>query len=145
MKSIFTLLLLGSFIFTIHAQNSIYTDTLARKYDRNTIYLKNGGFEKDGMTVPYGAFKMNLKKELTVSPMAMHEYKRSRTNFWVGTACNVGSTVLILRSIQGSGIKKELFYTGLGFNLLSIPFNILAQNQLNRSVWLYNRDAVVRR
>jgi hypothetical protein len=144
MKNIFILLLFSSIPFASFAQNSIYTDTLARKYDRMTIYLKNGGFEKDGQTIPYGMFKMNLRKELTISPMALHEYKRSRTNFWVGMGCSITSTVLMLSSIQSNGIKKELFYSGLGMSLLSIPFSISAQNQLNRSVWLYNRDVIVR-
>ncbi len=144
MKNIFFLILFCSIAFSIQAQNSIYTDTLARKYDRNTIYLKNGSFEKDGQAMPYGLFKINLRKELSASPMATHEYKRSRTNFWVGMGCSLASTVLIFSSPQQGGIKKELFYSGIGISLLSIPFTINAQNQLNRSIWLYNRDAIVR-
>ena len=144
MKNIIILIFLSSITYAISAQNSLNSDTLRHKYDRNTIYLKKGGFEKDGQTIRFGAFKKNLKKELTVSPMALQAYKRSRTNFWVAMSCTAVSTALTLSGIQRKYIYKELSYSGLSLSLLTIPFNIKAQNQLNRSIWLYNRDAIMR-
>lgn len=146
MKNIIIIIILSSITtYAISAQSSLYSDTLIHKYDRNTIYLKKGGFEKNGQTIRFGALKKNLKKELTASPMALQEYKRSRTNFWVAMSCTVVSTALTLSGIQRKYIYKELSYSGLSLSLLTIPFNIKAQNQLNRAVWLYNREAILRK
>ena len=138
MKNILILIILSGFMESIYAQTGVLTDN----YDRYTIYLKKKGFEKNGQRIPYGTFKKNLKKELTASPLALEEYKRSCTNAWVATGCTIAATVLTLSGIQRIGFKKETTYSGVGLNLLAIPFKIKSQNQLNRAVWLYNRDAI---
>ena len=140
MKNIFILTFLISLTYSIHAQNSHTSDNFGRQYDRNTIYLKKSGFEKDGKTIRYGMFKKNLKTELMASPMAYAEYKRSRTNNWVVVGCTIASAALTFSGAQRVFVKKELSYSGLGFNLLSIPFIIKSNNQLNHAIWLYNRE-----
>ena len=140
MKNIILLFVFNIITYAIHAQNGVLTDT----YDRTTIYLKKGGFEKDGKTIRYGTFKKNLKQELSASPMAYAEFKRSRNNNLVVVGCTLASAILTVSGTQRVFVKKELNYSGLGFNLLSIPFKIKSKNQLNRAIWLYNRDAMAR-
>ena len=105
-------------------------------------YLKKGGFEKDGKTIRYGIFKKHLKQELSTSPMAYAELKRSRNNNLVVVGCTLASAILTVSGTQRIFVKKELNYSGLCFNLLSIPFKIKSKNHINRAVWLYNRDVM---
>ena len=141
MKNILILFILSGLMESIYAQTGALTDN----YDRYTIYLKKKGFEKNGQRIPYGAFKKNLKKELTASPLALQEYKRSRTNLWVAIGSSVVSAAFVFSSARSDNYRKELNYVGLSFNLLSIPFKIKSQNQLNRAIWLYNRDAIAQK
>lgn len=143
MKNIIIIILSGITTYAISAQSSLYSDTLIHKYDRNTIYLKKGGFEKGGKTIRYGTFKKNLKQELSASPMAYAEFKRSRNNNLVVVGCTLASAILAVSGTQRVFVKKELNYSGLGFNLLSIPFKIKSKNQMNHAIWLYNRDAIM--
>lgn len=143
-NSIIILIFLSGMTNSLFTQNRVYADTLTHKYDHSAIYLKKGGFEKDGKTIRFGTFKKNLKKEMAASPMAFAEYKRSRTNAWVVLGCTVASAILTVSGTQRVFVKKELNYSGFGLNLLSIPFKIKSQNQLNRAIWLYNRDAILR-
>ena len=136
MKSIIILIVLCSITHFIHAQNS------SSPYDHTNIYLKKGGFEKDGKTIRYGIFKKHLKQELSASPMAYAELKRSRNNNLVVVGCTLVSAILTVSGTQRVFVKKELNYSGLGFNLLSIPFKIKSKNHINRAVWLYNRDVM---
>ncbi len=145
MKNLIALIIFGSFSCLSYTQNSLTTNHLVQQYDQNTIYLKKKGFEKAGQRIPYGTFKKNLKKELTAFPMALQEYKRSRKNLWVAIGSSVVSAAFVFSSARSDNYRKELNYTGLSFNLLSIPFKIKSQNQLNRAVWLYNREAIVQK
>jgi hypothetical protein len=145
-KSIALIILCFSLSILVKAQSNIYTDSLARRYDRNTIYLKSFGFEKDGRITPYGGpFKFLLKKELQVSPIASREFKRFTNNKWAFLGCYLGGTALMLSGIESNRINRGRFWGGLGIMAISIPFSYLANDQMNRAVWLYNRDAVVRR
>jgi hypothetical protein len=51
----------------------------------------------------------------------------------------------MLSGIESNRINRGRFWGGLGIMAISIPFSYLANDQMNRAVWLYNRDAVVRR
>jgi hypothetical protein len=143
MKNIILFIILNGIYFIIYAQNN--SDSLIQEYNHNTIFLKSKGFEKDGKTIRYGLFKKNLKKELVISPVALQEFKNSRTSFWVAIGFNVASTAITMAGIQRIGFNKETTYSGLVFNLVSIPFQIKAQNKLSRAVWLYNRDIMTRK
>ena len=142
MKNILILIILSNLTYSIHAQNGASSDNFVQQYDRNTIYLKKGGFEKDGQITRYGFLKKNLKKELTASPLALQAYKRSRTNHWLAVSSTIAGIALQVSGVQRIAFKKEIAYSGLGFNLLAIPLKSKSKHQLDRAIWLYNRDAI---
>ena len=82
---------------------------------------------------------------MTASPLALQEYKRSRTNNWLAVGCTIAGIALQVSGAQRIAFKNEVAYSGLGFNLLAIPFKIKSQNQLNRAIWLYNREAMAQK
>jgi hypothetical protein len=143
--SFFSIVMLLFLVFTsLKAQSSIYTDSLAKKYDRSTIYLRNSTFEKNGKRTSVGFLKYNLGNELKNSLMAHTEFKKSRTNTLVSIGLSLLGSFVTISSINNNRINKTQYILGLSTMAASIPFGITGQNQLQRSVWLYNRDAIVR-
>lgn len=117
-------------------------DELQILYDSTIILQLSGGFELNGEKFRYGIFRKNLKNELKRSTSAWESYKLYRKRSLLGTSL-VLAAVPIFGIITASTLNPGLAaaaalpaYTG-GTVLIGT-----ATNYYQRSVWLYNRDAI---
>ncbi|MEM0994583.1 MAG: hypothetical protein AAF847_16310 [Bacteroidota bacterium] len=143
-KKLYLIFALLSFtILTVSAQYSPQ-----KTYEHESIFLKNafGGlrYVKDGVEYHYGFFGNNYKQAIAVSPNAVVEFKKYRTNTLIGTGLSVVSAVLILSTVNANENADILFLSGLGVAVGSGIFFRDAGNNLNKSVWWYNRDILER-
>ena len=126
------------------AQTSIFTDSLAKNYDRNSILLQNGYFERNGEQIPYGIFKRNLKHQMNLYIMSGREFKRYENKKWLSFATSVVGLTVMLTSIKDRKINWTQYSIGNGLILLAIPFSSQSNNHYNRAIWFYNREAILR-
>lgn len=125
------------------AQTNIYTDSLAKNYDRHTILLQNWYFEKGDVKVPYGFLKNNLRREMNRFMMSGHEYKKYQNKRLISASCSVIGVGLMLASIKDRRVNWTQYSIGTGVALLAIPFTNQSNNHYNRAIWLYNREAIL--
>ena len=137
-------LIIACFYQQSKAQTNIFTDSLAKNYDRNTILLQNGYFERNGEQIPYGIFKRNLKHQMNLYIMSGREFKRYENKKWLSFATSVVGLTVMLTSIKDRKINWTQYSIGNGLILLAIPFSSQSNNHYNRAIWFYNREAILR-
>ena len=137
-------LIIACFYLESKAQTNIFTDSLAKNYDKNTILLQNGYFEKNGEQIPYGIFKRNLKHQMNLYIMSSREFKRYQNKKWLSFAISAVGLGVTLTSIKDRKINWTQYSIGNGLILLSIPFSSQSNNHYNRALWFYNREAILR-
>ena len=138
------LLIIACFYLQSKAQTTIFTDSLAKNYDRNTILLQNSHFEKNGEKIPYGIFKRNLKHQMNLYIMSNREFKRYENKKWLSFATSVVGVTVMLTSIKDRKINWTQYSIGSGLILLAIPISSQSNNHYNRAIWFYNREAILR-
>ena len=138
------LLIIACFYLQSKAQTTIFTDSLAKNYDRNTILIQNSYFEKNGEKIPYGIFKRNLKRQMNLYIMSNREFKRYENKKWLSFATSVVGVTVMLTSIKDRKINWTQYSIGSGLILLAIPFSSQSNNHYNRAIWFYNREAILR-
>ncbi len=138
------LLTITCFSLLMKAQTSIFTDSLAKNYDKNTILLQNGFFEKNGEKINYGIFKYNLKKEMNKFIMSGREFKRYENKKWLSWGSSVVGFGLLLTSVKDRKINWTQYAIGTGLIVLSFPISNQSGNHYNRAIWFYNREAILR-
>lgn len=136
------------------AQASADIDT----YDRETIYFYDSflgnGFVKNNQVMPLGMLGSNLAREMASSQFAMQEMAKARKYRIIGAASGfVATTVqiasIVIYLIDRDYVSKPGFQIatiGIGgtAGILSMGFNRLATGAMNRAIWLYNRDVMMR-
>lgn len=132
------------FLNDLVAQSNIFTDSLAKNYDKNTILLQNSHFEKNEKKIYKGIFNSQLKRELNTFVMSGHEYKRYEQKKWLSFGASVLGAAVLLTSIKDRRINWTQYGIGAGIGLLTIPLGAQSSNHLNRAIWLYNREAILR-
>ena len=137
-------LFIACFYLQSKAQTTIFTDSLAKNYDRNTILLQNGYYEKNGEKIPYGIFKRNLKHQMNLYVMSSREFKRYENKKWLSFATSVVGVTVMLTSIKDRKINWTQYSIGSGLILLAIPISSQSNNHYNRAIWFYNREAILR-
>ena len=137
-------LLFPCFCSSLQSQTNIFTDSLAKNYDRNTILLQNGYFEKNGEQIPYGIFKRNLKHQMNLYIMSSREFKRFENKKWLSFASSVVGLTVMVTSIKDRKINWTQWSIGSGLLLLAIPISSQSNNHYNRAIWFYNREAILR-
>ncbi|MEM1327968.1 MAG: hypothetical protein AAGI23_18560 [Bacteroidota bacterium] len=134
--------------FFFLAQSSFAQYTPQEEYDRESIFLQTkpfGGakYVKDGVMKPVGFFANNLVQEMEVSPHAVMLLKKSRRNgVWAGVTGFL-SGIAFLGVLTSDAQNDDLWWLGTAtLGLTSGLLSTTAQNQLNKSVWIYNRDVL---
>lgn len=143
--SIVLLLLLGCLSFQMEAQ-----DTAIKKYEQNAIYLSQDFFSglkyvQDGVPKPFGFFGQKLKQELAVSPMAVVDFKKYQNKRGIGLGLVLAGTGLMLASIDyntGENLNEGIFWGGFAAVLVGGGISASGFNNLNRSIYWYNRDVL---
>ena len=116
-------------------------------YDTSTIYLQSWTYVKNGQQLPYGFMRNKLGGELQVSPDAVVEFDRYRKKYMIGYTLVLAGTGMLLGSIFSENSSAQI---GLGVGaavgiLTGTAVRSRASDHLQKSVWLYNRDAVLTR
>ena len=124
------------------AQNQ---DSVAIKkfYEENTIYW-NGStkYIKNFQSYPL----RKLKDEIQFSPDAIHAYKQYRRDYNITRATLLASGVLLLSGmlVKDHEVKLGLLSCSIITTTVSIPFSLSSSKHLGRSIWLHNRDILLR-
>lgn len=137
-------LFIACFSLESKAQINIFTDSLAKNYDRNTILLQNNYFEKNGEQISYGIFKRNLKHQMNLYIMSSREFKRYENKKWLSFGSSLIGLTVMVTSIKDRKINWTQWSIGSGLLLLAIPFSSQSNNHYNRAIWFYNREAILR-
>ena len=137
-------LFFSCFYSSLPSQTNIFTDSLAKNYDRNTILLQNNYFEKNGEQISYGIFKRNLKHQMNLYIMSGREYKRFENKKWLSFASSVVGFTVMVTSIKDRKVNWTQLSIGSGLLLLAIPISSQSNNHYNRAIWFYNREAILR-
>lgn len=114
-----------------------------KTYKMESIYLEGGKYIKNDVKYPIGFFASNLGKEMNVSPHAVAEWKKYKTfrNWGIVTSLvAVGLSIGSLRVENNNDLRAGLAIGGLSFAIASVPLNIKANNQIQKSIWTRNRD-----
>ena len=138
------LLLIICFSLSIKAQSHIFTDSLAKNYDKNTILLQNGFFEKNGERFNYGFFKNNLKKEMNHFIMSGREFKRYESKKWLSLGSSITGLAVLVTSVKDRKVNWTQYAIGTGLIVLAFPISNQSGNHYNRAIWFYNREAILR-
>lgn len=144
-KKLYSLCLFFSFFaLHAHAQTNIFTDSLAHNYDKNTILIQNGYFEKNGEMHSYGIFQRHLKAEMKTYLMSSREFKRYENKKWLSFATSTVGLAVMLTSVRDRKINWTQYSIGSGLILIAIPISSQSSNHYNRAIWYYNREAILR-
>jgi len=151
------IIFLFTFIFIFSSISVSQTD-IKENYEKESLYLKRTFFGtkyiKNNKSYPVSIFNKSLENEMKISKDALKEYKKYKLNRNIVLGLNIVSLVLVgygeynyLKLASSNQWDDKLFnratysiYSGLGFTLISIPFQFKANNKLNKSIWLHNRD-----
>ncbi|MBK5279107.1 MAG: hypothetical protein JJE09_09625 [Bacteroidia bacterium] len=138
---LFTSLLFFSSVQAL-AQNS---DSIAIKkyYEANAIlWLGKTKYFKNNQSFPL----KQLKTEIKFSPDATYEFDQYRRNLKILMASIIATEVLAISSILAIDPYVKLGLLGGSLITLSIalPANSKTWAHLNRSIWLHNRDILLR-
>ena len=147
-KNALSVLLCFSFVFASTAQVRSTRDSIIQAYEQRSIMLQNYSYIINGERKRYGFFNSKIGEELKSSPMAFKEFQESQKSMWVGVGLIALGTLLsyggivMYRNDKNSSQWKGFYFSGLGSLFLSIFYSLKSKNQLNRSIWLYNRDVL---
>jgi hypothetical protein len=129
------------------SQSSLPLDTLRARYENDLIHFMRGYPAKgyNGGRISYG----DLRYEYSMSPEGLAEYNKFRPNQTVTTVLLWGSLAAFAGSIIAINNHNDDLAAGLIIGgsvqlLAAIPFGISANKHLQRSVWLRNRDLLLR-
>ena len=127
-------------MFTFSTLNAQQDDT----YNTETIYLTFSGFVKNNKPVGMGISGKELKKELMVSPDALimfKKYQRKRNWTFVFSGLQLATEITALTT-KNKSLKTGLLIGGGALSAFTIPLYIGSMNNINKAVWLRNRDVL---
>lgn len=134
----------------------IENSEILRLYDDQAIYIHydvfGNWYVKNAQILPLGRFGSNLKKELTGSKYAIEEMEKAQKNAKIGFIINffassIALTGTILEIADADYPHKRAVYisTLVSSAILakvSYGYKQSALAEMNRAVWIYNRDLV---
>lgn len=112
-------------------------DTL--QYSKESIYLSGSYFIKNYQQYPL----KELKAEIAKSPDAMFYYNKmlkQRRTALIINAISAASIVTGIFIVNDQGLRNGLIFGGLPLIVISDFFSDPAQKNLNKAIWLRNRD-----
>jgi len=125
-------------------------------YDQETTYIHysilGDGFVKNGQIMDIGPFGSRLAKEIAGSEYALAEMQKARRHKILSTVTNLAATAFEITGLvltfrdkdddNGLAIELGSILIGGTLGILADGFNRSAMAEMNRAVWLYNRDVV---
>ncbi len=145
MRTKHVLPLLVCFLFLFGIQTSAAQQSLEQRYHSEVIYLQMGKFYKNGKKLPLGFFHSKLENEMQTSPETKWQYqlyKKKRNTSLAFSFVSLGAVVAAAFT-PNDKLRDGLLYGGLVSSMLSLPFTFSAANQLQRAVWLRNKDVLI--
>ena len=134
------LLVLLLCLLTFNALNAQQDST----YSTETIYLTFSGFVKNNKHVGMSISGKELKKELMVSPDALimfKKYQRKRNWTFVFSGLQLATEITAFTT-KNKSLKTGLLIGGGALSAFTIPLYIGSMNNINKAVWLRNRDVL---
>jgi hypothetical protein len=136
------ILMLAPFISFAQNTGAYSMDELQSLYDSTIILQQSGGFELNGEMIRYGLFRKNLKNELKRSESGWESFRLYRKRILIGTALTIGS-VPVLLIISAATLNPSIgAMAALPPYLAGFVIIGTSTNFYQRSIWLYNRDAI---
>lgn len=143
-------------IISLYSLNS-NAQSAKKNYTQESIYLKTNllgsHYIKNGKTFRISLFDTNLQNEMKVSVDAVKEYNKYKFNRNTGLILSVVGVSAMLGSVFYIASKKDakysenertitgsIYLTGLIMSFSSLYFTIKSSNNLQKSIWLRNRD-----
>ncbi len=127
-------------------QNDLHlSDTsLTSKYERETIYLRFSTYVKDNEAYEIGIIGEVIKHDMMVSPDAMIEFKKyQKQRKWSLVLAGLQLvTQVAAYSTRDKSWRRGLLIGSGAVAIVSIPFYIGSQRNLNKAVWIRNRDVL---
>lgn len=124
--------------FSIGEINPIKAQTPIEKYEQESILLRWGTYVKNGEKHSIGAFGNKILKELELSEAAVLEGEKYKKNRNISLSLSLAGLGTV---IAGMALEEEaVLWSGLAVSLVSIPISVKAINNLQKAVWLRNRD-----
>lgn len=115
------------------------------KYQKESIYLSNKYYVKNGVKHDRGLFNMNLKKELRPYKEAMESYKKYERNLYGSLGLMfVGCVALaaIIPNSENFDTNTSIILGTLSFGAIAGGYTIALNSpkHLHRSIWLRNGE-----
>lgn len=130
----------------VFSGSQLLAQSVLEKYDSETIYLSTYKYYKNGESHRIGLMAKNLKKEMAISPNAMIEFgkfekkQKQAILFWSAGILTFASSYLIDK--EKEELRASMQLAGVVMFYVSIPLQLKATKQLNKSVWVRNRDVL---
>lgn len=131
--------------FLIFGSSLVSGQNAFEKYQKESIYLSNNNYIKNGQPYPRGLFDMSLKNEIRPYKEAMESYKKYERNLYGGLGLSLAGCLALVAIIPNSDrieTNTEIILGSLSFGAIMGGY-ILALNSpkhLNRSIWLRNGE-----
>ncbi|HLF65667.1 MAG TPA: hypothetical protein VI603_18035 [Saprospiraceae bacterium] len=124
--------------------NSSLSGQFNETYRTETIYLRLNTYVKNEQVYTIGFMGGNLRREMEISREAMVTYKRYQRQRMLGTILSGAGLVaeIAALSTNSTQMRDGLIIGGLACALISLPFSINADRNLNRAVWIRNGDVL---
>jgi hypothetical protein len=141
--------IIPALLFLVTGLKAQENEELKRRYETETIYLRDARFVKNGVVYRAGFLGKNMKNEFDISPEGMAAFQRYRSQSQTGLTLAVLATAAMFGSMvlaeQNPGIGLATLGAGVALAGISVPFSIKAQRNFHRSIWLRNRDVLIKR
>jgi hypothetical protein len=144
-KSAFFLVLL----FSVSGLQAQVNEELKSRYETETIYMRDARYVKNGITHRMGFMGNKMKNEFEMSPEGLATFQKYRSQSQTGFSLAVLATAAMFGSMflaeQNPGVGLATLGAGVVLAGVSVPFSIKAQRNFHRSIWLRNRDVLIRK
>lgn len=116
---------------------------ILRKYEQRTVFLHGGKYMLDGQRLPKSSLKLLLNKYSE----SRAEYFASRKWATGSNILNTGALALYLAAISqmtryNTSRFEQLFLASLVTSVISLPIARQGKKHFDKSLWLYNRNAM---
>jgi hypothetical protein len=116
---------------------------LAKKYEQKVVYLYGSNYLLDGQKLPKSGLSVLLRKYHD----SKSELVASKKWGTIGTAISLVSIALPFYGLQQYRTRNKdirpYFFASIAINYISTPFLRKSRRHLHKSIWLYNKNALI--
>lgn len=113
------------------------------KYQKESIYLQNNKYVKNGVTYPIGLFGGKIKSELEISPNAIIEFEKfekNRNNAIILYGAGLGALIGGLLIDDNEPLSTGLNVGAIGLLTGTIILGNNAVKNYHKAIWIRNGD-----